>query len=41
MDSRLSPQDKALVDAAVTDPDGDGARTAQADSTAKQKRPQG
>ena len=40
MDSRLDPQDKALVDAAATDPDGNDARTAQADATTS-KRPQG
>lgn len=41
MDSRLSPQDKSLVDAAATDPDGDDARTAQANSTKASKPPQG
>ncbi|GAB2573468.1 efflux RND transporter periplasmic adaptor subunit [Dyella jejuensis] len=41
MDYRLDAQDKALVDAAVTDPDGNDTRTAQADSGATQKRPQG
>ena len=40
MDSRLDPQDRALVDAAATDPDGNDARTAQADATTS-KRPQG
>ena len=40
MDSRLDPQDKALVDAAATDPDGSDTRTAQA-NTATQKHPQG
>jgi multidrug efflux system membrane fusion protein len=40
MDARLDAQDKALVDAAATDPDGTDARTAQAD-TAAPKRPQG
>jgi membrane fusion protein, multidrug efflux system len=40
MDARLDPQDKALVDAAATDPDGSDTRTAQADTTA-QKHPQG
>ncbi|GLQ45179.1 resistance-nodulation-cell division multidrug efflux membrane fusion protein MexE [Dyella lipolytica] len=40
MDARLDPQDKALVDAAATDPDGNDARTAQAVTTAP-KRPQG
>jgi membrane fusion protein, multidrug efflux system len=41
MDSRLDAQDKALVDAAATDPDGDGVRTAQADNNTAPKRPQG
>jgi membrane fusion protein, multidrug efflux system len=41
MDSRLDAQDKALVDAAATDPDGDDARTAQAEGSVAQKRPQG
>jgi multidrug efflux system membrane fusion protein len=40
MDSRLDAQDKALVDAAATDPDGHDARTAQANTSAP-KRPQG
>lgn len=40
MNSRLDPQDKALVDAAATDPDGNDTRTAQA-NTATQKHPQG
>ena len=40
MDARLSPEDKALVDAAATNSDGDGVRTAQV-STAAQKHPQG
>jgi RND family efflux transporter MFP subunit len=40
MDSRLDPQDKALVDAAATNPDGNDTRTAQA-NTATQKHPQG
>ncbi|MBE1162053.1 efflux RND transporter periplasmic adaptor subunit [Dyella acidiphila] len=41
MDARLSAEDKALVDAAVTNPDGQDARTAQADSGKAPKRPQG
>lgn len=40
MDSRLDPQDKALVDAAATNPDGNDTRTAQA-NTATSKHPQG
>ncbi|RDS81435.1 efflux RND transporter periplasmic adaptor subunit [Dyella psychrodurans] len=40
MDARLDPQDKALVDAAATNPDGDDTRTAQANAAA-QKHPQG
>ncbi|GFZ88584.1 efflux RND transporter periplasmic adaptor subunit [Dyella caseinilytica] len=41
MDYRLDVQDKALVDAAATNPDGDDTRTAQADNRTTQKRPQG
>ena len=40
MDARLSPEDKALVDAAATNPEGDGVRTAKV-SAAAQKHPQG
>jgi membrane fusion protein, multidrug efflux system len=40
MDARLDPQDKTLVDAAATNPDGDDTRTAQANNAA-QKHPQG
>ena len=40
MDSRLNAQDKALVNAAATDPDGNDARTAQA-APRMPKRPQG
>lgn len=40
MDARLDPQDKALVDAAATNPDDDDASTAQA-STVTPKHPQG
>ncbi|RUL75297.1 efflux RND transporter periplasmic adaptor subunit [Dyella choica] len=41
MDSRLSAQDKALVDAAETNPDGKDVRTAQADDRKAQKHSQG
>ena len=41
MDYRLDAQDKALVDAAETNPDGKDARTAQADSRNAQKHSQG
>ena len=41
MDYRLDAQDKALVDAAATNPDGNDSRTAQAESRPPQKRSQG
>lgn len=41
MDARLDAQDKALVDAAVTNPDGNDSRTAQAENRNPQKRSQG
>ncbi|GLQ90687.1 efflux RND transporter periplasmic adaptor subunit [Dyella flagellata] len=41
MDYRLDAQDKALVDAAETNPDGKDARTAQADNKHVQKHSQG
>lgn len=41
MDSRLNAQDKALVDAAATNPDGNDSRTAQAENRNPQKRSQG
>jgi len=41
MDSRLDAQDKALVDAAATNPDGNDARTAQTDAANVQKHSQG
>jgi len=41
MDYRLDAQDKALVDAAATNPDGEDAQTAQADNAKTPRRPQG
>lgn len=41
MDYRLDAQNKALVDAAETNPDGKDSRTAQAEIRNPQKRPQG
>ena len=41
MDARLDAQDKALVDATETNPDGKDVRTAQADARSVQKRSQG
>jgi membrane fusion protein, multidrug efflux system len=41
MDYRLDAQDKALVDAAATNPDGEDTRTAQTDNSKAPKRPQG
>ncbi|RDS81656.1 efflux RND transporter periplasmic adaptor subunit [Dyella monticola] len=41
MDSRLDAQEKALVDAAATNPDGSDARTAQTDAPNAQKHSQG
>jgi RND family efflux transporter MFP subunit len=41
MDYRLDAQDKALVDAAETNPDGKDSRTAQADGKSTPKRSQG
>ena len=41
MNYRLDAQDKALVDAAATNPDGSDSRTAQAEGKSAQKRSQG